>query len=244
VTNRYVRFALAATRAQVPDPELLVEAWLDRLGDILDGTAAGGSACRAYDLLALWAKLRRVRPGLAAALAAGDELARADERLREAGKPLAQLALTVPNPGAWLQEAKMLAASYRQVIDPEERADFAAHLLSDLDDADLACYAARRLGVEDAALNRELAACGDWLARHADCFLAASVPVQALGLALRPDLAAFDAALAETAEKYVRVLDALEIAEAGLSFADQPLLDRQTAEELVRNFQVVRWLGG
>src|SRR5262249_40086186 len=137
VTNRYVRPDLSATREQVPDPRLPVEAWLDRLGDILDGVASGGSAFQAYGLLALGAKLRRVRPELLAELTDGGELRRAEGRLEESGRPLACLALTVPNPGAWLQEAKMLAASYRQVIDPSQRADFAAHLLADLDDADL-----------------------------------------------------------------------------------------------------------
>lgn len=209
----------------MPDPVIEVDDWLERLCDMLDRRGPPGRAHQAYDLLALAAKLRRVRPELLAERGGGQDLARAEAAIGEKGRDLVRLALTIPNPEGWLEEARALAESYEDLIDPVRRAELAENLLADLDDAELVAYAARRLGAGDAELDRELEACAQWVTEHADAFLAASVHVQAVGLALRPDLAEWDPALARTAEKYKLVLDALEAAEAELSFANQPRMD-------------------
>lgn len=231
-SNPYIRPGLEATRSQIPDPGIEVEDWLDKLGDLLDGKRPQGRAHQAYDLLALWAKLQRIEPNLLAKHGGEADLKRAKVFVDEKGRELAQLALTVPNTDAWLEEAQALAESYEDLIDPVQRAELAENLLADLDDAELAVYAAKRIGLVDAELNQQLVTCAKWVAEHADFFLAAAVHVQAVGMAFRPDLCEWDAELARTADKFVRVLDAQEIAEAELSFANQPRVDRAVIRHL------------
>src|SRR5439155_24959971 len=92
--------------------------------------------------------------------------------------------------------------------------------------------AAARLGEADVDLARALEGCNRWLADHADAFFPASVWVQAMGLALRPDLLEFDPALVRTAEKYVVLLDAFAAAEEELAFTGQPPLPPGMARRL------------
>src|SRR5947209_883474 len=106
--NRYVRPGLSATRDRVPDAALEVGCWLDQLADILEGTDAQGPVDEAYDLLALWGKLRRVRPELLADPEAKGDLARLEGLVAERGPELAAQALAVPNPQGWLEEARAL----------------------------------------------------------------------------------------------------------------------------------------
>jgi hypothetical protein len=222
---------LEATRSQIPDPDIEVDDWLDKLGDLLDERSLQGRAHQAYDLFALCAKLRRVRPALLAKLDGNAVLKRAEAAVAEKGHDLAQLALTVPNPGAWLQEAQTLVDSYEDLIDPVHRAELAENLLADLDDAELVMYSANRIGLIDAELKRDLESCAQWVAEHADFFLAAAVHVQAVGMSLRVDLGEHDPELARTAEKFVQTLDAQEIVEAELSFANQPRVDRAVVRQ-------------
>jgi hypothetical protein len=220
----YVRPSLGATRDGVPDPATEVGAWLEQLDDLLAGRTPQGGAHDAYDLLAATARLRRCRPALLAELGASPLLDRAGEALAAVGPDLARRALTVPNPDAWLAEARALDDAWDDVDDPAGRTACAARLVADLDDADLVCVTAARLGEDDAELARALDGCDRWLADHADAFFHASVWVQAVGLALRPDLPEFDVVLARTAEKYVVLLDAFIAAEEELAFAGQPPL--------------------
>src|SRR5438309_912817 len=117
-SNPYIRPGLEATRSQIPDPGIEVEDWLDKLGDLLDGNSVQGRAHQAYDLLALCFKLKRVRPELVAKHGGDAGLKRGEAVVTEKGHNLAQLALTIPNPEAWLKEAQALAASYEDLIDP------------------------------------------------------------------------------------------------------------------------------
>src|SRR5262249_7297041 len=157
-------------------------------------------------------------PELVAESQGGEALGQATKLLQTEGPRLAGLALTVPHPAAWLQDARALEGSYEDVLDPADRAAWAERVLADVDDADLVLHAAGRCGVADADLERDLEASAAWLVGHADSFLAAGAWVQAVGQALRPDLAAADPGLGRTADKYVVLLDALEAAEAELSF--------------------------
>lgn len=81
---------------------------------------------------------------------------------------------------------------------------------------------------------RELAAaikpCLNWLRDRSDVFIAAAALVQAVGLALRPNLAYTDRALAATAEKFTWLLDACQHAETDLALHGLLPL---TAEELL-----------
>lgn len=240
--NPYVRPGLAATRKQVVRPLLLVEVWLHRLEDLLEGRSDQDEAQDAYDLLALWLRLRRVRPELLGEADGDDVLAAVEHRVTSEASRLLPLALTVPAPDAWVLDANALEVSYEELLDPTVRAGNAERVLADLDDAGLLVCAVRRLGGGEAGLQeaadrieRELGPCNAWLAAHADCFLAAGAYVQAAGLTLRPDLAAAEPDLARTAEKYVVLLDALEMVEADDAAADMPL-PNAVVDDLVRAF--------
>jgi hypothetical protein len=148
--------------------------------------------------------------------------------------------LTIPNPSAWQEETSQLEAAYEEPAAPEVRSELAERLLTDLDDADLVLDAARRVGQDNLELENELQGCHLWLAEHADLFLAASVHVQAVGLAFRPDLAEQDYGLAVTVLKYVDVLRAAESAEAELALADVRPLAPEVVRELAGRYQQER----
>jgi hypothetical protein len=240
VDSPYVRSNLAATRARIPDPAIEVECRLDRLEEILALAGSSLPATDCYDLLALWAWLERLRPEFLVQQGAEAEAAAAAQAVREGGEELAREALTMPNPAAWLQEARDLEAAYDEAADPVVRSTLAERLLTDLDDAELVAYAAERCGLTDAGLEQELTRCRAWLADHADLFLAASVHVQAVGQALRPELAELDYGLALTALKYEQLLNAAEAAEAALATERLSPLPRQVVAEAVKRFRQER----
>ena len=233
----YVRPNLAATRDGVPDPAIEVEVWLDRLETILASEGPDWSAHGAYDLLAGWAKLKRARADLIHSLGAGKELADAQRVLSERGPDVAQLALTVPNPPAWREETVTLEACYERLIDPVERSSLAERLITDLDDAELVLYAVDRLGIKEPILEQEISECRVWLMEHADLFLATSVHIQAVGMALRADLSEYDYSLAMTALKYERLLDAAEETEAELALESLRPIGREVIEALRIRFE-------
>lgn len=216
--NPYLRPVLSATRRNIPDPSSEVECWIDALAELVEDTGQRGVCHRAYDLLATLGRLERARPELVGASDVDGVRAKAEALLAAEGPELAREALKVPNTRAWLEEAVRLDGSYDEAWDPVARAHLAETVLLDLDDADLMLWQAERLGVADAELAIELDRCAYWVQTHADCFLAAGVRVQAIGQTLRPDLREAEPDLAMTAEKFVHVLDAIEIAEDELSF--------------------------
>jgi hypothetical protein len=223
-TTPYVRLALTATRRGVADAAAVAEGWVDRLDVLLSGAGEQAPAQGAYDLLALWAALRRLRPDLLTQMDGLGASARADREIQDQGRAAATLALEVLNPEGWLEEARELLADNEVEPDPAELTARAVALLADLDEADLVVWAARALGVPPAAdLEQALRACAAWLEQHADVFLHAAVYVQAVALGLRADLPAVDLNLAWTADKYVLLLDRLEEAEAELSATGEPL---------------------
>ena len=234
----YIFPHLVATRNCVPDPLVEVDCWLSRLQDLLD--AGPETADEAYDLFALWAKLRRVRPELIEQLDGLGVPARADSVLVARGAGLAVQALTVPSPQGWLEETHRLELAFEELGLAQDRSVLAERLLSDLDDAMLVLYTARRFGADDPELESSLPPCQQWLADHVELFLPAAVHVQAVGLALRPDLAEFDYGLAVTALKYVDVLRATELAENELSLADVQQLGPAVAKRLAARFQEQR----
>ena len=238
----YILPQLAATRAGIPDPLVAVDAWLTQLQDLLE--AGVETADEAYDLLAAWAKMRRVRPELTAQLGAAGALARVDTLLAARGAHLATEALTIPNPQAWLEETQALVDAYEEAGEAAARSELAERLLADLDDAELVVYVSRRCGVDDRELETDLERCQLWLAEHVELFLAASVYIQAAGMAFRPDLADFDYALAVTALKYLDVLRAAETAEEELSLAGVQQLDAAIAQRVAAKLKQQRDLPG
>jgi hypothetical protein len=234
----YIFPDLTATRGGIPDPLVEVDCWLSRLQDVLD--AGPETADEASDLLALWAKLRRARPELIEQLEGMQVLAQADATLAARGSDLASQALTVPNPRMWLLAVQALDQAFEDVGLAEARSTLAEGLLTDLDDATLALYAARRHGIDDRELESELEPCLDWLAENAGLFLPAAVHVQAMGMSLRPDLAEFDYGLAVTALKYVDILYATKAAEEELSLSHVQQLDASQARRLAARFREER----
>ena len=233
----YVRPSLTATRDGVPDPAIEVEAWLDDLETTLSSEGPDWSPHGAYDLLAGWARLKRARPDLVQNLEGENVLDEAQALLAGRGQELSQLALTVPDPEAWRDETAALDASYERLIDPVERSTFAEMLITDLDDAELVLYALEHLGVSDSELGHEIEECRVWLMEHADLFLAAGVHVQAVGMALRPDLSEYDYSLALTALKYERLLDEAEEVEAELSLDRLERIEQEVFDALRRRFE-------
>jgi len=208
--NRYLRDRLPATRNQVCDPSCVVESRLALLADLLDGWSPNGPDQFAYDMLAALGWLQRTDLRLLAKLDPAGLVAAGRAYAGAHGKELAARALAVPDPQAWLDEAKDLRASYEELMEPVERAELAHRLINELDDAELVLLEAMRLGMQDELLESELERCRAWLRDDADAFLAAGVFVQATGLALRADLDTVDPDLGRTAEKFAHILDALE----------------------------------
>ncbi|MCS6849725.1 MAG: hypothetical protein NZ700_00980 [Gemmataceae bacterium] len=233
----YVRPALIATQEKVPDPTIEVECRLDRLEELLLSARSELTPLVAYDLLAHWAWLRRVRPELIANLEGEAELKQAEQLVEEKGPELARVALTVPNPLAWREETQELDAAYEEADDFTRRSALAVRLWTDLDDAELVAYAACRCGVADRDLEEELDQCRAWMVENIDLFLAASVHIQAVGQALRPELGEEDYDLALTALKYEQFLDAAEEAEAELTGKRVQPLPPAAVEALMRRFQ-------
>jgi len=231
MTTLYVRPGLLATRTRIADPGLLVDLWLDRLIDLHQGYVSGEPAEDAYDLLAGWARLQRTLPDLLAATGRLDEWHAVASAIQQQGPELVKLALQLPNPAGWLDEARR----YQQALDLQE-ADldlpaWAERLLTDLDDADLVAWTGQKLG-QDITTLEALQDCGRWLEENAALFAPCGVYVQALGMTLRNDLPQHDLDLAWTADKYVVLLDVLEEIEPLLTFPQSPVFPQEAAREL------------
>jgi len=261
MSEPYIRHNLAATRDGIPDAAAEVACWLDRLEDALrdagpEVTADAPGPQEAYDWLALAAKLNRVRPELIEECGGAEELPRAWAMLDGHGAELARRAQSVLNPDAWLEAAERFETWLDESPDVAAETERAVDLLEDLDEGELVLAAARRFGVADADVEPGVERCVDWLCQHADAFLAASVYVQAVGLAMRPDLESEDYDLAATALKFAALLDAAEAAEADLTLAhvqplsaavvqglyDKYLEDRQRQRAAVVATLALKWL--
>ncbi|MHB1556525.1 MAG: hypothetical protein ACYC61_03475 [Isosphaeraceae bacterium] len=234
--NPYINASLPATREGVCDPAVEVESRLATLADILAGRPPNGDESLAYDLLATVAWLERVRPEILQSLDPDDLAGQARRRIEAEGEVLAERALGVPNPVAWIDEAETLRASYEEEWDSAERATLACRLIDDLDDAELAVWMAGRLGAHDPELHDGLDRCRTWLVEHPDAFLAAGVYIQAVGQALRPELRQADPKLAATADKVVLILQALDDMEAELTFRDVEPIDPGALWLLIERF--------
>ncbi len=236
-TNRYFRENLAAAKNGALDPYCLVDCWLARLDDQRRETPeqpCDETAHHMYHVLALWGRLQRARPALLEGLDAGKLLHWAETWVSRVGiEKSIELALSIPHTAAWREEAEGLADSYEELIDPVDRAAAAEIVLADLDDADLVLCLAERFGAGDDELADQLADCNAWVADNADAFIAAAVWVQMVAQSLRPDLVEVDSGLAHSAEKFVRVFDAIEDVEAELAYANLSPFHGRDAQTLI-----------
>ena len=78
------------------------------------------------------------------------------------------------------------------------------------------------------------------MAENADLFLAASVHAQAVGMTIRSDLQAIDYGLAVTAQKYLIVLQAAEVAESELAMEGIEPVAAEVTQRLLARFRQQR----
>jgi hypothetical protein len=221
--NPYVRDTLPATRTELTDPGLLIDLWLDRLLELIEGAGEPQGPGDVGDAVALFGRLKRCDPKRVAGTgrqALWEAAAEAVERRLAEWLPPA---LGVPDPDGWLREAAALADACDDAAADAELGERAEQLLTDLDDADLVAWAARRCQMLPPALAEGLARCAEWLRHNPDRFFPAGVFIQGAAQTIRPDLPAFDLDLAGTADKFVLLLDALEEIQERMSPAAPPV---------------------
>lgn len=210
--SRYIRMRLEATALQRVDPAGLVEDWLEDLRDLLEGVQSDEPQQEAYSLLAMYGRLRRVRPELLAVDREG-LAARLEAEIHAHRDDLIAEALGVPNPPAWLDLAQALADSYDDFMDPAEQTQAAWRLVQDWDDAAIVRALAGEQWAQEPGLEEEWQQAQDWLLAHADTFLAASFYVQTVAATFRDDLETHAPELAPTTQSFVALLDACEVFE-------------------------------
>ncbi len=221
----YLRPSLMATKHNIPDPGLLVDLWLDRLLELFqsDGPL---TAIDAYDQIALWGKLQRVRPELINETERTPEWAKANEDTRKAISKLLGQALEVPNFSEWLAEADEFSRAMENTGIDSKLASWGEELLSDLDDAELVLWAAQDSNQPfDEALKTGLQQCTRWLVENDQSFIFCSAYIQAVGMTIRSDLVDDNFDLGLTTDKYVLLLDALERVERRLATNSSSNLD-------------------
>lgn len=222
---RYVKPNLLDTARGTADPHALVRQWLGEAAVLV--SSGGNEPQQAHRLLALWQSMARLRPKL---LKECDTQGTAATLESWAAAHGASWAGRLPrfDGERWQSRAKLLEDSYEEDWTPEQRTELATALLTELDDAQLAALALYRLGVKETDYNADgefaepVEICDAWCLMYADTLLAASTYVQAVGLALRPDLLEHDAALALTAVKFAAILAAAEDAEDEISLRPHP----------------------
>jgi hypothetical protein len=186
-----------------------VSDWLEDLRDLLEGIQSDEPEQEAYGLLALYGRLRRVRPEL---LAVDQEglVAQLEAEVHAHRNELIAEAICVPNPAAWLDLAQALADSYDDFMDPAEQTQAAWRLVHDWDDAAIVRALAGEQWAQEPGLEEEWQQAQDWLLAHPDTFLAASYYIQTVAATLRNDLETHDPELVPTTQLFITLLDTLE----------------------------------
>ncbi len=224
IESPYVKETLSATKSGLADPRPLVEEWLREAEDLLyTDRRAGPQPELAGRLIAARLRLRRVRPELICGAAERQLMDALEAWFAEDGSRACAMAAKL-DVAAWERDAQLLDESYEQDWEPDVRADLAKGLLARLDDAQLVALARQDAGLKDPDYEEQLERCDAWCLLHADMLLAASTHVQAIGLALRPDLLDVDPSLALTAVKFEAVLRAAVDMEQDLSLRCTPEL--------------------
>ncbi len=201
--------------------------WGGDLMDLTDGTTEDSQAMGAYKLLSRWAALKRCRPELVQEMEYQQILEAAEKKIRSNAKELVDLAMGIPCPEGWIQDAEEFAdASDGGKLSVEQEVECAVDLLNDLDEADL-FFAARWMlyysdegimDVEDESnikLWAQLEKCHDFVKENASLFAAAAMMIESSAATLLPEIA--DAEEDDPAnpfissiQKYLTLLDTLE----------------------------------
>ncbi|MBI4704882.1 MAG: hypothetical protein HY744_27575 [Deltaproteobacteria bacterium] len=227
----------------------VVADWLDRAADaaerwaILARREAASDATQhevaqaAYDLLAAWTGLDRVKPDLAGDFAAVAQ--RVQAAVDAGADELARCALQVPDPDGWLEAARALESAVEGApAQGEKLASLALELYDQLDEAELVACAIERIDAEAGEeLHERLLPCARWMAAHYDLFLPVASYARALAEALRPDLEEADPSLGLTVLKAAGVLDALADLCRVVELDAAPAMSR---EEAVALFDTLR----
>ncbi len=157
----------------------------------------------AIDLLAAWGHLHRFSE------ATHEKLAQV---VAEDASLLAQLTASGLHPEGWIAELRLLEEATDSTLCDEDvfaARDMALRLFRDLDDAELACWAAARLGCAETVqkTRRELDECAAEFVLHSDLFNPIADFARGMLCAYRPDLFGFDADLFMITEKYTLLVD-------------------------------------
>ena len=218
------------TRVRQVNPLPVVAEWVDRFVQLL-GHVETNAAETAYDLVAAWARVRRVRldllaklsntsvkerpPSLSALLGA-DELQPMEQTLRRHLPELCANAITVIKPQSWIAELDRFADEAETVA---ADADRACRLLQELDDAELVLAVASAHGNVPEGLPSMLATARQALVETRELFVGVGDYITAVCLAM--DLSTAEAVA--TVAKFVPLLEEyLEFQE--LHFAPPPAL--------------------
>jgi hypothetical protein len=241
--NVYVNTNLHATKHNLlPKADYEVARYVDELAMLVDLDEL--LPIEAYDLIVNLGKLKRVRPEMLDDHAL-QIIKEVEARLAQHGHDLAEMALSVLHPPGWLDEAREFESSYEDMVAEVERIEWAAELITDLDDAQVFIVMARRLGIEERAvepIEHQLDECEEWLLNHVDEFLPASMAIQIMGQTLRPDLGEVDYDLAATASKFPLLLIELEQIEDELNGRRLPRLPESVIAKLRSEFERERHL--
>ena len=204
------------------DQLILVGAWLGRVPDVLRLSAAGeqGKPCSSVlSQMGLWGRLRRAHPLFLNRFAGGCRWVRLLERQIDLSPlPAAQLhqVIAVRSAG-WLKRARLLP---RVPADSPDLPHLTVALLDELDELELAGVAGSELRGMQHVNHPCLRNCLAWLCRHVDLFLSAASFVRASLGTMHPDLPITQPVLAQTARKFLRVLEAVEEMEDELGTTD------------------------
>jgi len=190
--------------------EMALTSWQDLFAAYDDESEEGleDRAEAAYDLLAGWGALLRLRPDLLW-VAPDDLLDRVEAAVRRDAEKLATAALRVPAPEGWLEEAREWGLQSDDLeLPPEEAAASARELWIDLDDACLVAWAADELapGAGSDALADALLPCLEHVAAEPESFLPAEVFLRCGAAAMDPAAAARHGGLLLTLEPWCHVL--------------------------------------
>lgn len=158
-----------------------------------------------WTVLAAYGKLCRISPAYI------DDRSPIEKVYGRIGE-LAKTAIADINPDGWLEEVEELAKACDSGADASDLEHWAESLLTDLDDADLIVWAARKAGLPEeiwVGAEKELLKCTHWLFENPDRFFPARDFITDMYKLFRPDIDEVDVGLASTTVKYLLLIDAL-----------------------------------
>lgn len=175
-----------------------------------------GDPDAAYDLLALSAKIRRMKNGL---ITDPEDVKLVEELnaiLKNSGEQIKIAAAMLPNPSSWLKTAENFL---NIVMDPDkmssEQAEFyAVELLDDLDTAELVETALIDSDLLPPEFTRDMDKCREWVGEHPYAFLHAAGYALVVAGSVREDILDYDLELASTLFKFEVVLEEAAAAKA------------------------------